>query len=487
MEIKKIPSKYQVVIHEEYIGSNCNLIIKAGPGSGKSHTIQELLKITPRFKKCILISFNKSIKEELEKKVPVGVTVKTIHGLAFSILNSVTHKTYKVNGFKNFILGKKHLNLDKLPFKQRDAYLFLISKIIDLSRMNLAETKEDIEMVCDQYGISTLNGEIKDTLSLIKYLDQYNENAGQNMMVDFTDMLYLTNKTIKKELFPKYDVVFCDELQDLNPLQKEIVEKIIHPTKGRFIGVGDEKQAIYSFLGANSQAFESFVQRPNTKVLPLSVTYRCGKKIVDAANQIFPGLEPFEANIEGVVRKGNLDEVEDGDFVICRNNLPLIESWINIVKQGKKASILGKEFGQGLVAVINKLSNYPNYEDGVNRLLKDKEDQLKEKGITNPKVTTSYQTLVEKLNIVDILKKEFGSFELMKTKVEQIFTDNDHTNGVLLMTGHKSKGLETDRVFFLYPSLIPSKYAESFRELQQEQCLRFVITTRAKRELIYID
>lgn len=487
METKKIPSKYQVAIHEEYIGTNCNLIIKAGPGSGKSHTIQELLKITPRFKKCILISFNKSIKEELEKKVPVGVTVKTIHGLAFSILNSVTHKTYKVNGFKNFILGKKHLNLDKLPFKQRDAYLFLISKIIDLSRMNLAETKEDIEKVCDQYGISTLNGEIEDTLSLIKYLNNYNENAGQNMMVDFTDMLYLTNKTIKKELFPKYDVVFCDELQDLNPLQKEIVEKIIHPVKGRFVGVGDEKQAIYSFLGANSQAFESFVQRPNTKVLPLSVTYRCGKKIVEVANEIFPGLESFNLNVDGIVRRGSLDEVQNGDFVICRNNLPLIESWIKIVKQGKKVSILGKEFGQGLVVIINKLSNYSDYVEGVNQLLKDKENQLKEKGIVNPKVTTSYQTLVEKLDIVEILKKEFGSFELMKIKVEQIFTDNDKDTGVLLMTGHKSKGLEADRVFFLHPSLIPSKYAETARELQQERCLKYVVVTRAKKELVYVD
>jgi len=67
---EKVPSKYQIDIYHEYDTTNSNLVIEAGPGSGKSHTILEMLKRTPIHKKSILVAFNKSIKEELEKKVP---------------------------------------------------------------------------------------------------------------------------------------------------------------------------------------------------------------------------------------------------------------------------------------------------------------------------------------------------------------------------------------------------------------------------------
>lgn len=487
MKTNKIPSKFQEEIYKEYNNSNCNLIIEAGPGSGKSHTILSMIGMTPKFKKCILVAFNKSIQEELSTKVPANVEVKTIHGLAYSILRKNIFKNFKVTGYKNFILGKKHLNLTKLKVKEVDVYLFLISKIIDLSRMNLCKTREDIEAVCLDYNISTINGEIDDVMKMIVILDKYNRTDQKEVMIDFTDMLYLAYTMVEPELYPKYSVVFCDELQDLNPLQKEIVERIIKHKTGRFVGVGDKRQSIYSFMGANIQAFESFLNRPNTKMLPLSVTYRCSKEVTKEANKIFPGLESFESNEEGEVREGSLEEVKDGDFVICRNNMPLIEAWINIIKQGKKCHILGKEFGKSLMMIIGKLDKCDDYKDGVTSILKKKEDELKSKGFKRPTANNNYQSLVEKLTIINILKTEFGSFEVMKNKIEEIFTDDDKSKGVILMSGHKSKGLETDTVFFLKRDLIPSKYSETPQELYQERCLLYVITTRAKLNLIYIN
>ena len=483
--IKK--SSYQLEIDNVYNSSNCNIIIEAGPGSGKSFTILGLLNQTQKFKKCILVAFNKSIKEELETKVPANVEVKTIHGLAYSILRANVFKRFKVTAYKNFVLGKKHLNLEKLKPKDRDVYLFLVSKIIDLSRLNLCQNKADIEEICTQYNISTLNGEIDDAISLMKYLDKYNLSDQKEMMIDYTDMLWLTYSMVRPENFPRYNVVFCDELQDLNPLQKCIVENIINTTNGRFIGVGDKRQSIYSFMGANVQAFESFKNRPNTVTLPLSVTYRCSKAVTNKANEVFHGLESFENNCEGEVRDGKLTEVKDGDFVICRNNMPLIESWIDIVKQGKKAHILGKDFGKSLLFLISKLDTHKDFATGVTKILKDKEEELKKKGFAKPTSNSNYQSLVEKLSIIKLLKDEFGSFEIMREKVEEIFTDDNKSSGVVLSTIHKMKGLEADNVFFLQSGLIPSKYAETVTEFYQEQCLMYVAVTRAKINLIYVD
>lgn len=485
MKTEKIPSKYQKDIYNIYTTTNCNIVIQAGPGSGKSHTILELLKLTPKFKKVILLAFNKSIKEELEKKVPANVKVSTLHGLGLSILSKNFGKKLKVNQYKNYILGKKFLDLSRLKQKDRDPYLFLISKIIDMSRLNLASTREEIESVCDRYNITTINGELDDVMEMVEKLEEYNNSTHDEIMIDFTDMIYMTYKYIKKSDFPKYGVVFVDELQDLTPLQKCMIERIIPPINGRFIGVGDKRQSIYAFMGANTEAFESFENRPNTKVLPLSVTYRCGKEIVKEANKVFDGLEAFENNPEGIVRKGNLTEAKSGDFIICRNNLPLIEAWIDIIKSGRKAHILGKDYGNSLLVIINKLSYYPSYVEGVNQILADKEKQLTEKGYQNPKSSSNYQQLVEKLNIIEILKKQFGTFESMKSIIEGIF--NDDIADIVLTTGHRSKGLEADRVFFLKRELIPSKYATTSQELFQERCLLYVITTRAKKELIYVD
>lgn len=483
------PSKYQVEIYKQYQETNDNLIIQAGPGTGKSHTILEMLKLTPKFKKTILTAFNKSISEELQSKVPVNVKVSTIHALGFSILRQNWSRNYKVTSYKNFIIGKQilHKSLQNMKEKDRNIYLFILSEIIDLIKLNLIKTKEEQILICDEYNISITNGELEDVDKILTELNKYNlREYNKEFMIDFVDMLYLPYQQVSTDLFPKYQVVFTDELQDLNPLQKYIIENIISEKGGRFVGVGDERQAIYSFMGANLKSFQSFKDRPNTQVLPLSVTYRCSKKVTEFANTIFDGLEPFENNIEGIVRDGNLSEAENGDFVLCRNNLPLIEAWIQLVKEGKKCSILGKEYGEQLISIMNKLSNYPDYKEGVDTILKKKEEELIKSGVEKPTSSANYQKLVEKLNIVEILKKEFGSFQTAKERVEEIF--NETGTGIRLMTIHKSKGLESKRVFVIgYKELLPSKYAKSMTEIYQEHCLKYVCVTRAKNELVFVN
>lgn len=492
------PSKYQIEIYKQYDETNDNLIIQAGAGSGKSTTILKLLERTPKFKKVILTAFNKSIKEELESKVPSFVKVSTIHSLGYSILRSVIRANFKLNERKNFILGRKILDLSNIKSeKDKNIYLFIISRIVDLSRMNLVEEAGKIEDLCLEYGISVMNGEIEDAIKLMSELDKYNrKNDHKEFMIDFVDMLYLPYRLINPVLFPKYNAVFTDELQDLNPLQKYIIENII-AAGGRFIGVGDDRQSIYSFMGANLESFNSFKNGKNTQVLPLSVTYRCSKKVTEFANTIFTGLEAFENNKEGIVRNGTLDEVREGDFLLCRNNLPLIESWIKFIRWGRKATILGKDFGEAIIAVMNKISNYPLFEEGVFQLLEAKKASLKKLGVEKPEFTNNYRSLVEKIDIIKILKKEFGSFESVKAHIEEVFFDADNNSkeseksldgkGIVLMTIHKSKGLERNRVFILgYKELLPSKYAETQTEMYQERCLQYVAVTRAKEELVFI-
>lgn len=486
------PSKYQVSIFKEDKETNNNIFIKAGPGSGKSWTLLEILKRTPFYKKSILLAFNKSIAEELKSKVPSGTDVSTIHSMAYRVLRQNTLNRYKLSEIKTFILAKKiipdYFKEDKKNGQKRfTIYLFTLSRIYDLYRMNLVDKSEDsLRQLADEYSVDYEEKAIKDTIKVIDYLDKYNNRSyhSKEMMIDFTDMLWLVYQLVSPDNYPKYDKVLCDEFQDVSPLQRYSILNLISK-KGKFVFVGDEKQAIYSFQGSSLQSFNEAQEYPNTTILPLSVSYRCGKKIIEMANDIFEGIEAFEENPEGIIRKGTLSEVRSGDILICRNNFPLIESFLELLGFGRKAHIMGRDYGKNLIDLINKVSDI----SGFTEILDKKQEALKNRGIQQPIYHKGYLDLKEKIDIIKTLVEHRGySLRELSDLFKELFIENADTQGITLMTIHKSKGLESKRVFILgYHSLLPSQYAKTKLEKYQEECLKYVAITRAKEELIFID
>ena len=60
-------------------------------------------------------------------------------------------------------------------------------------------------------------------------------------------------------------------------------------------------------------------------------------------------------------------------------------------------------------------------------------------------------------------------------------------DAVQLLTVHKAKGLEADRVFVVDRHLLPAVYAQKAWERQQESNLDYVARTRARKSLIYVN
>jgi ATP-dependent helicase/nuclease subunit A len=88
--------------------------------------------------------------------------------------------------------------------------------------------------------------------------------------VDFNDLLLLTytlimnEQSVREDLFGKLKVYVVDEFQDTDPLQYAIIRALVchpsqpkgNPVNGRLIVVGDPKQSIYRFRGADLETFE---------------------------------------------------------------------------------------------------------------------------------------------------------------------------------------------------------------------------------------
>lgn len=58
---------------------------------------------------------------------------------------------------------------------------------------------------------------------------------------------------------------------------------------------------------------------------------------------------------------------------------------------------------------------------------------------------------------------------------------------VIFSTVHGANGREANRVFLLYPHLMPAVYAQTPEVVVGPACLQFVALTRSKRDLIFVE
>lgn len=238
---------------------------------------------------------------------------------------------------------------------------------------------------------------------------------------------------------------------------------------------------IYSFMGSNLDSLQAIKNAPNTVTLPLSMTYRCAQDIVAEACKVFPdGIVAAPGAVKGFVGDGTFKDAQEGDFILCRNNAPLVDAFITLLRQGKKCTILGKEFGDELVSLIDSVEDVW----GLEQVLENMISKLQKKGVKSPTKCEAYDKLNEKVNVLLSLYEYFGDLETVRSRIYDIFVENA-SRGITLSTIHKSKGLEADRIFFLQPELLPSKYATTELALYAEKCLQFVAITRARKSLIY--
>ena len=355
--------------------------------------------------------------------------------------------------------------------------------MVNLCRLTLTTKAENIHFVAERYDINIYKP--KDIKRVLKILD---DATNDRKTFDYTDMIYLPAIDKGLWLFPQ-DYVFVDEVQDVNRCQIRIIEKVLRRDKisgkitGRLITVGDFYQGIYGFNAADEKSFEWFKKFKNTKVLPLSYSFRCAKNIIKEAQEIVPNIKALDDAPDGVVRDGNvLEEAESGDFVLCRTTMPLVHLFFEFLVRHKKAIIKGSDIGVHLIELIGKFNNLDRLTTHWSNALRDYANDLKASGILNPQEHSGYVALEDKVTTLLFLARMANSVADLKDKIRTIFTDE--IQGIVLSTIHKIKGLEADRVFIIRPDLLPLPNSRSWQAIQEKN-LEYVAITRARYELIY--
>lgn len=495
-------SKYQKDIFDYIEHGQGHLVVEAAAGSGKTFTLIKCLELIPNDKRILLTAFNKDIVNELKKKAKEfpNVECKTLHGLGMlMVMKNVDEMSpvpeifkYSSQFYSNPSAYTK-INLFRLKKHDRKTYMDNVKKYVDFARYFLCQTPKDLDEIEKAYEIETVADEKEVAMKLLEW------GKTNLKTMDYTDMIWLPNVLNLKPIGLQYDYIMVDECQDMNKAERELVLKCFKMGT-RMVSVGDENQLIYQFSGSDKDSLNTLKNLPNTKCLPLSISYRCADSIVEYAQRIVPSIEKNDDHRAGnVLEDVPLEDVKDGDMVLCRTNAPLVDLYNRYLKLGKKSYIVGKDIGSNMKTIIESMNmtevNWGNIEkDGLfirlyDDLFETRNKIMAESNVSKEDAINSrqFQDKLDMINAIGAMANGINSVDELLGKIDVVFPKKVQKEGIKLSTIHKSKGLECENVYIACKSLMPSKNATTKWEKRQERNLMYVAYTRAKNKLGFLD
>lgn len=272
-----------------------------------------------------------------------------------------TWKFYR-NGIKKFILNSndsKFENIFDINDREKslhyiDEFKQLLTPVEEFRRdfrnstrdenvkeevTNMRDSLEAVTSIFEFLNSYELTEKIITIFEMVK--KDYTDRKKSLNCIDFQDQMTLVrnllqkNSRIRKHYIDKFKAVVVDEFQDVNKLQKDIVyllcsdesnkttneiqlDKIKLQKKKLFV-VGDLKQSIYGFRGANVAVFSNLIDEMETektgKKLTFRENFRTVENIITPLNNFFENIMDSE-KFEGVKNKFTTEFNKEEDSLI---------------------------------------------------------------------------------------------------------------------------------------------------------------------------
>lgn len=481
-----------------------SIVVEAVAGSGKTTTIKEAclrLKAARPELKIRFTSFGKKVVENLVKVIPPDVAdCGTMNSLCTKVWMRYTGRFVPVETYKRNKLVHQEL---KTPYdlqnfvndlvekaKQEGVGLVQGFKLDSYDKFEEIVYKHDLDFQIGEnpFRRGTADQVEQGILLAIKALKLQIKISRE--MIDFTDQLYMP--LLHNCKFDQVDVLFADEIQDFSVLERLAAAAMLAPG-GKFYGVGDRRQAIYGFRGADSKSMDNIRAKFGAVDLPLTVSYRVPKSGVREAQKHVSHIQAAENAIDGTVSyceyKTLLADAKNiRGAIICRKTGPAAELAFTLISKGIPCLMLGKDIGKGLTLLCRKWKTPKTIEQFLDKLNSWKDEQvtaLMSKG--KEQAADKIVDQVETINVIAACLPLDASISELESRVTSIFEDKEDAAKITLATIHKAKGLEWDKVYILgAESYQPSKFARQDWQLEQEENCSYIAKTRHKEELVYV-
>lgn len=461
-----------------------NLVVRARAGTGKTTTILEGVERAPE-RQILLAAFNKSIAKELQARVRnPRVEAKTLHGLGFKYVRrnwtGVQVEDDDRRGERAGKLARRACG-EQAPDPIVKVVANLHTKVREIAPH--ARDVADVESIAARFDLLPDGEWEQDGWGVREVCDAALRAMGfakeRVEAIDFADMIFLP--LVHRWVRPWFDLVVVDEAQDMSEAQLELATLACRRS-GRIAVVGDDRQAIYAFRGADSGSLDRLKSELHATELGLTTTYRCCQLVVDLARKLVPDYEAAPGAPAGEILRADseqmLDQAVEGDFVLSRTNAPLVKICMALLRRNVRARVKGRDVGRGVVALIRKMrARTVAALPAKLAAYVEKEIARAQKLAEGPR-EARVEFVTDQQAIVLALMEGASTVAELETRCNELFSDDVERAAVMCSTVHRAKGLETERTF-----LLEGTFRGGYIE---EDNIRYVAITRAKARLTWV-
>lgn len=282
-------------------------MIIAAAGSGKTRVlVEKVVKImekrAPSNKTVAVVTFTEKAAGELRERISrrlhkpsQSLQAGTIHALAASLLQKFGQKFQKVI----------EINTE---FQVLDGPLALLERERTVREGLLSELEAgepEAARLVDSFGFRRGIGLLQDLMTkrasipgeymkLERTMEQrYTERKLQLNRLDFDDLEMLLLKLLGDSAGlaacrDAFSWILVDEFQDTSPIQWEILSRLHEPGANRLVIVGDPRQSIYRFRGADPAVLEKAkpVFEKTGEIFFLNENFRSDPAVIDLVNRV---------------------------------------------------------------------------------------------------------------------------------------------------------------------------------------------------------
>lgn len=270
-------------------GSENNLVV-AGPGAGKTELLAQkatyLLQTNtcPFPSKILAISFKRdaayNLKERVKQRCGDELSRRfdslTFDSFAKQILDRFKQalpNEFKIGNEYDVVLSDQVI----LDYYQEE----------DITYFNTTQSEAILKMHAEKFPhINTTRGESIRKEVWAKMLNASPSKISFKMIMRLAEYIINTNPKIKQYLQQTYKYVFLDEFQDTTGIQYDLFKSCFLGGDNFFTAVGDDKQRIMTWAGAQTTVFEDFISDTGATRVPLIMNFRCAPRLVTLLNHL---------------------------------------------------------------------------------------------------------------------------------------------------------------------------------------------------------
>lgn len=508
-------------------GKSYNFQCQAVAGSGKSTTLRMIVDFIKKKNpddSVLVLQFNTHIKNEMAEQLKDydDVTVLTSHSAGNAVLKRSKMKgkgqiskskyygicrTMIEDRYNELINQEQDITLsnddndDKRKESKRKnvtSWTSQLTEVVKMAMNTLSETDYiSLFNMIDHHGITVKNSLI---LNLVKDVLDTGTEMAKKGTIGFEDMIYLP--VIHNMKFPKYNWVLCDESQDFNNMQWELVTRHVDPKDGIIGFFGDDDQSIMGWAGALSGGMGIFQEKMKARILPLSICYRCPSKALELARILVPHIQDRPNCPEGIVECIKPEQIithsKPGDFILCRLTAPLVKTCIEFIKRNIRAKVKGRDLGKKLSDLYKEVVDEAKTAgercfttDEFIGFLRDYSKSEVVRATTKKESSGKIEAMKDNFAALEAVASYVSSnhkgsaHSMIDIQIGYIFSEEVGEEFITLLTVHRSKGLEAKRVTIIEFDKMPlrPRKPEKKEFYKQEASCMYVALTRVKDEL----